>query len=210
MEGVEPGVSHSPFAFSTVSLWLLRLDVLMLHGRPYHPQTQGKDERFHGTIAAEVLRGRSFEDERHAQREFDAWREVYNQQRPHEAVKLDVPAQHYQVSTRTYREQLPPLHWAPDLLLRKVNACGRMSYRGVQYQVSEAFANQTIGLRCMNVDGVHEIRYGRWLVGHLNEQEKQVAIDRRLCCARAFATLTPGHSTGVTHVSEHLLPMCPS
>jgi transposase InsO family protein len=204
------GVSHTPWAFSKLSLWLLRLDVLVLHGRAYHPQTQGKDERFHGTMAAEVLRGRSFRNKNHLQRELDEWREVYNQQRPHEALGMQVPGQRYQMSERSYRERKVELCWAPDVSLRKVNSAGRISFGGVSYQVSEAFAGETIGLRATRQERMYEICYGRWCVGRLNEREKQVAMDRRLCCGQGFAALTPGHSTIVTHVSEHLLPMCPA
>jgi transposase InsO family protein len=208
------GVSHSPLAFSTLSLWLLRLDVPVLHGRPYHPQTQGKDERFHGTIEAEVLSRRGFDDGAHAQRELHAWRDVYNQQRPHEALGMDVPAQRYHASPRGFNDRSSDdgrtLQWAADLTMRKVNAVGRMSFGGVSYQVGEAFAGEPIGLRATRERGVHELYYGRWRVGTLDERDKKVAIDRRLCCAQAFATLTPGHSTSVTHVSEHLSPMCPA
>ena len=48
--------------FTTFTVWLLRLGVGVSHGRPYHPQTQGKDERFHRTLKAEVLSGRQFAD----------------------------------------------------------------------------------------------------------------------------------------------------
>ena len=42
------------------TVWLMRLGVRVTHGRPFHPQTQGKDERFHRTLKAEVLSGKSF------------------------------------------------------------------------------------------------------------------------------------------------------
>ncbi len=63
-----------------LGVWLLRLGIGVSHGRPRHPQTQGKDERFHRTLAVEVLRGTTFKDLGHCQKAFDDWRGVYNSQ----------------------------------------------------------------------------------------------------------------------------------
>lgn len=72
--------------FTAFSVWLLRLGVWVTHGRPYHPQTQGKDERFHRTLNAEVLRGRHFIDLAECQRAFDTWRHRYNPASQHPSV----------------------------------------------------------------------------------------------------------------------------
>jgi transposase InsO family protein len=72
---------YQPHTIFTV--WLMRLGVRVAHGRPLHPQTQGKDERFHRTLKAEVLNGKSFPDLAACQRAFDRWRHVYNRASEH-------------------------------------------------------------------------------------------------------------------------------
>ena len=67
-----------------MAVWLIRLGVRLSHSRPWHPQTNGKDERFHRSLKAEVLTHRHFENLAQAQSEFDYWRGVYNRERPHE------------------------------------------------------------------------------------------------------------------------------
>jgi len=59
---------------SQMSVWLMRLGILLLHGRPRHPQTQGKDERFHRTLKQELLQTTPFVDLEDGQFRFDLWR----------------------------------------------------------------------------------------------------------------------------------------
>jgi transposase InsO family protein len=72
------GTAGSQERHTVLTVWLLDLDVAISHGRPRHPQTQGKEERFHRTLTAEVLDGNLFDDSDDAQAAFDVWREVYN------------------------------------------------------------------------------------------------------------------------------------
>ena len=162
------GVTHSPGRFTRLTAWLLRLDIRVIHGRPYHPQTQGKEERFHRTLKTEVLQGRYFDDLKHVQSRFDPWREVYNHERPHEALEMDVPSSRYRVSLRGYPERLPVIEYASDFEVRKANPVGQIRFRGQVYKISEAFGSQKIGLRATQADGVWKIYYCQQEIGQLN------------------------------------------
>jgi transposase InsO family protein len=113
--------------YTPLTVWLLRLGVRVTHGRPYHPQTQGQDERFHRTLQAEVLTGGPFADLAAAQRRFDAWRAVYNLERPHEGLGLQVPARRYRPSPRPFPEALPPVAYGPADVVRRVQEGGWFS-----------------------------------------------------------------------------------
>lgn len=145
--------------YTPLTVWLVRLGIGVVHGRPYHPQTQGKDERFHRTLVAEVLRGRSYLDLLACQGAFDRWRHVYNLERPHEALALATPASRYQPSPRPYPEVLPPLAYGPGDILRKVQAKGELSFHGHTFVVGKAFYGQLVALRPTNDDALWNVYF---------------------------------------------------
>ncbi len=143
--------------YTPLTVWLLRLGIGVSHGRPYHPQTQGKDERFHRTMTAEVLQGRNFTDLAYCQKVFDHWRDVYNLERPHEALGLLTPASKYEVSHRPFPDILPPLEYGPGDLVRRVQDKGRISVFGRIFKIGKAFRGMTVALRPTTTDGVWDV-----------------------------------------------------
>lgn len=87
----------------------MRQGIQVSHSIPYHPQTQGKLERFHCSLKVELLQGKWFKDSDELQRAFDHWRTVYNLERPHEALNMAVPASRYQPSAQQYSASIMPL-----------------------------------------------------------------------------------------------------
>lgn len=75
--GAPWGSPSQPGQVTELGLWLIRLGIRLSHSRPYHPQTNGKEERFHRSLKAEVLNGKSFEHLAHAQPAFERWRQIY-------------------------------------------------------------------------------------------------------------------------------------
>jgi len=132
--------------YTALEAWLIRLGIQVLHSRPYHPQTVGKDERLHRTLGEEALRGQVLVDLAHSQEVFDGWREVYNGERPHEALGMRVPAEVYRPSPRPFPEVLPPLVYPPEAWVRKVDANGRIAFRGRVFRVGKAFRGQQVAL----------------------------------------------------------------
>lgn len=145
---------------TTLTVWLLRLGIGVGHGRPYHPQTQGKDERFHRTLNAEVLQGQAFRDLEVSQRRFDAWRPMYNHERPHEALAMAVPASRYQPSPRAYPESPPALIYGEGDVVRKVQSRGVLCFRGREWLVGQAFRGQQVALRATTTEGRWQVYFG--------------------------------------------------
>lgn len=140
-----------------LTVWLIRLGIRVLHGRPHHPQTQGKAERFHRTLTAEVLAGRHFRDCRHAQQHFDRWREVYNTERPHHALTLQTPISRYAASPRSLPPTLPAIEYGPDDEVRRVQWNGEIYFRGACFRIGKAFHGQPVALRPTAIDGALDV-----------------------------------------------------
>jgi len=154
-----------------LTVWLMEHGVEVIHGRPLHPQTQGKLERFHRTLKADVITGRSYRSLLECQRAFDAWRATYNHERPHEALGLDVPAQHYQLSRRTFQAKVPAWEYAPGVEVRRVDGGGRLSYLGISWKIGRPFVGKTMGIQPTTEDGVFDVRFRHQWIASLDMRD---------------------------------------
>ena len=143
--------------FTPLGVWLIEHGIKISHSRPYHPQTMGKDERFHRSLKAEVLSAPAFADIAAAQRAFERWRTVYNTQRPHDALELAVPASRYQPSPRDYVETVAPFEYAPSEAVRRVQQGGHVSFLGRNLKVPKAFRGKAVAFRPTTQDGVFDV-----------------------------------------------------
>jgi transposase InsO family protein len=139
--------------------FLIRLGIKPIHGRPYHPQTQGKVERLHGTIQWELL---SFNARTESMELFlmdrDRWQESYNYLRPHEALNDQPPISRYRLSRRKRPDSIPPMIYQAGTLLRRVSQVGDVYYHRKRISVGRALARQQVKL--IENSGSLEIYFG--------------------------------------------------
>lgn len=154
-----------------LSVWLIRLGIGIVHGRPAHPQTQGKDERFHRTLNTEVIKNRVFRDLEHCQHRFDEWRQIYNTVRPHEALDMKTPAQQYNISKRSLPEKLDPIEYGPNDIIRKVQDKGFISYKNHSFLIGKAFHTYPVALRHTVDDGIMDVYFSHQKVARINLYE---------------------------------------
>jgi transposase InsO family protein len=153
---------HGP---SWLEARLLRLRIRALHGRAYHPQTQGKVERAHATMERAVLPRLDWSqpEERVAGR-LEHWRrEVYNAIRPHEALGNATPASRWYASERPRPEQLPGVVYPPGMATRKVMQRGEISWQGYELLVGAGLEGERVGVEVHPAEvvllyGSHELR----------------------------------------------------
>jgi transposase InsO family protein len=145
---------------TALEAWFLRLEIDVRHGQPYHPQTQGKVERWHRTIGADVFQGRPpFRSLHETQQAFDAFRDTYNQHRPHAALAYAVPASRYTPSRRSFPATEPPVRHAPGDEIRLVRAQGAVSFQNRSHFISSGLIGQPVGIRPTVIDGRFTVHY---------------------------------------------------
>lgn len=141
-----PWGSDQHHRFTVLGTWLMKLGIEHIHSRPYHPQTQGKEERFHRTLKLEVISRRQWKGLEQCQEEFDIWRVEYNTRRPHEGIGDRYPAELYRHSQRRYAGTPPSPQYPQGATVRKVDASGKISLEGRSYLVSKAFRGEQVRL----------------------------------------------------------------
>lgn len=129
-----------------LTVWLIKQGIKVSHSRPYHPQTQGKLERFHRVLKEELINRYTFDNLEHAQEGFDWFRQHYNFERPHGAIKCYSPGYAYQPSKRFYCDKPKSFIYDSHLAVRKVNSKGVISYNCLRYFIGEGFAGEQVGL----------------------------------------------------------------
>lgn len=164
--------------YTRFEVWMMELGVLTLHGRIRHPQTQGKDESFNRSMTKELLKNAAFLNFQDAQRQFDLYRSFYNNERPHHALKLDTPSQHYRESTKRYPKRIKIWEYPEDCELRRVKDSGYFNWGGQGYFLSEAFGGKEIAIRESHIKGCVSLFFRQFRIGRIDVEKRVFTFKR--------------------------------
>jgi transposase InsO family protein len=155
------GATSALLGLSRLSAWWVALGIDLERGRPGHPQDNGAHERLHRDISVELegIRGA------HRQVALDLWREQFNTERPHEALRMRTPSQLYKAATRKYHGTPKTLEYGA-MSSRQVNACGQIQWEGECYFLSRSLAGWNVGLQSLGNE--LNVWFGRLLLGQID------------------------------------------
>jgi len=164
-----PGLS----GLSALSVWWIKLGILPKRTQPSHPEQNGRHERMHKTLKAEATRppGQTLAAQ---QQEFDHFRRVFNEERPHHALELRTPADLYQPSPRPYPSRLPLIEYPSEAKVRLVSKNGGIRWKSEYLFVSQTLAQEHVALEEVE-DGVWSIYFGPVELGRLNERNRTIS-----------------------------------
>src|SRR5216683_6960669 len=150
--------AHALFNLSKLAVWWLRLGIGIERIKPGHPQQNGRHERMHLTLKKEATKpaATNFLQQ---QARFDKFIEVFNKERPHEALDMNCPADVYTASTRPY-QGLPDIDYPFHDRTIVVTHCGRICLGRKKINFNTVFAGQAVGIK--------EVQDDIWLVSFMD------------------------------------------
>ena len=138
------GNRRHPATPTTFERDLIRLDIKPIHGRPYHPQTQGKVERLHGTFERELYPHIRRDTVEHFEADAEKWRSVYNCVRPHESLDDEPPVTRWRPSCRSRPRSIPDVEYPTGSVTRSVPRTGTIGYRGYSIAAGQGLAGHLV------------------------------------------------------------------
>ena len=165
-----PFASAGLHGLSQLNVWWLRLGIQHQRIWPARPDQNGAHERMHRTLKQEATRP----PRAHCaaqQRAFQAFRRLYNEERPHESLHGQPPATLYTPSPRSYSGVLPPVTYPGHFVVKRVTNSGTISFKKRRLLfVAKALTDQRIGLEEI-ADGIWAIHFCQVRLGHVDERD---------------------------------------
>jgi transposase InsO family protein len=169
-----PFASTAPGGLSALSIWWIQLGIVPERIEPGQPQQNGRHERMHKTLKAEVAPCANPIEQ---QRAFDRFRRIYNDERPHEALGQKTPASRYDRSRRAMPSALRSPEYADSMKTRRLDDGGRLRFEGHKVHVTRLLAGEPVGIDPID-DEIWELFYGPIVIGELRLRNKELSLVR--------------------------------
>ena len=167
-----PFASTGIHGLSALNVWWMQLGIVHQRILPASPQENGQHERMHRELKRETTRPAA-SSARAQQRRFDAFRQRYNTERPHEGIGDRTPASLWTASSRAYPERITPPLYPAHVEVRRVSTAGTFRLHSRQPFLSQVLKGQDIGLEEVG-DGIWNIVYYRTLLGKIDERTLRI------------------------------------
>jgi hypothetical protein len=137
---------------------------------PACPEQNGRLERLHRTLKAETASPPAATLGRQGER-LARFRQIYNEDRPHEALGFATPASLYRSSPRRWSGRLVSPDYGAGTIVRRVRSSGETKWRGGLLYLSTALIGEPVGIEETD-DGTWQVSYGPVPLGILDPSGK--------------------------------------
>jgi transposase InsO family protein len=167
-----PFASTAIAGLSQLSVWWISLGIEPELIEPGKPQQNGRHERMHRTLKKRTaLPPRANLSAQ--QRRFNEFRQLYNGDRPHEALDMETPATIYRPSNRPFTTNPGPVDYPHHFEIRRVSGDCTMRWRNRKVFVSSLLKQRCVGLEQV-ADQVWSVFFGPVHLGWLDETDFRI------------------------------------
>lgn len=153
---------------SRLSVWWIRLGIMPQRILPAHPEQNGAHERMHKTLKRGAIRPPRGSLAAQ-QRAFTAYRTLYNEERPHDALDGATPSAQYRASGRVYPAQLPAIDYPGHFVVKRITDAGTFRFKDRLFFLSNALDNHQIGLEEVE-DGLWSVHFCHLVLARIDER----------------------------------------
>jgi transposase InsO family protein len=175
----------SLMGLTKLSVWWLSLGIKLDRIKPASPYQNGGHERMHLDMKNE-LESQIDGDIRNHQNVFESWRKEFNEERPHESLKMKTPGSIYSKSERKYESGIIDFDYPANYRERIVNDRGFINYNRIRYFIGYPFSYYKVGLEIKR-NGEVKIYFGNNYLGKLD-------LDSRLIIPEDFNRMSNNKS----------------
>jgi putative transposase len=171
-----PFASRGAGGLSQLSVKVIKAGVLPERIAPGKPQQNGRHERMHLTLLQDTAKPPAGSLREQLER-LRVFQNIYNEDRPHEALGNDTPAEHYVLSPRRFDGILREPGYGPDQVVRRVRQNGEIKWNGNTIYISEALVGEPVGLT-ENADAC-TVSYGPIVLGTISHRGDHLKKPKR-------------------------------
>ncbi len=206
-----PFASRAIAGLSRLSIWWIQLGIDPERIDPGKPQQNGRHERMHLTLKKDTADPPAA-NERLQQRRFGVFIKEFNYERPHEALGLDVPASHFERSTKRYPSRIEQVRYPSDWQVRRVGTKGKFKWKGRDLFLSEVLYRQEVGFEPLH-NSHWRVYFGPKALGIFDEGTGRLLTGRQIRQRGLIVTPDAGKPPSATLQEaslrqQEVLPMC--
>jgi putative transposase len=171
-----PFASPGAGGLTKLAVKVIKAGVLPQRIKPGKPQQNGRHERLHLTLLQDTANPPARSLRQQLDR-FKTFQQMYNEERPHEALGNATPADHYNLSARRWDGVLREPEYGAEDEVRRVRQNGEIKWRGNMIYITTALIGEPICLRD-DANGRHTVLFGPVVLGTINHGEDRLQKPR--------------------------------
>jgi putative transposase len=175
-----PFASRAVAGLSRLAVWWMKLGIVPERIAAGHPEQNGRHERMHRTLKQETASPPA-ENARAQQRAFHRFRREYNEQRPHEALRMQTPSAVYTPSLRPYPARVREPEYTSAMHVRRVRLRGCFSWKKQDVFLSETLIGEPIGLLPVD-DRIYTVYFAAFPIARFDSHRQTILPLRAVSC----------------------------